>query len=278
MRLNIRLMGVLFGIMVITLIGRRVLFSMRHVRSKDSAKAGSDCIGHRRLPGCHWRIGRVLCTYYQSQRVTTARVPGGRFCRAVHTPDDRHCQCAEKIGGYQARVALSVPQNPEEVSHMLFGTGSNLSRLFATHPPLTERIQALEPGFNPEDYPVVDYRGHVSHCSAPDGSRRAVRRRGRDDCDSGRHAWCTAQCVIRNRRRERRPPQPGTGRIYAGKLRQSIPEKLYAAAHSPEDAYLLSIALILDRGGRVLGRQLSNWHTNDSVSGERQTSFKQVFR
>src|SRR5690606_30689349 len=36
----------------------------------------------------------------------------------------------------------------EEISHMLFGEGMGFSGLFATHPPILKRIQALEPGFN----------------------------------------------------------------------------------------------------------------------------------
>ena len=44
---------------------------------------------------------------------------------------------------------------------------------------------------------------------------------------------------------------------YAQHLRQSVPEPLYAAAHSPEFAYLLRIALVLDRDGSGLERQLS---------------------
>jgi hypothetical protein len=44
---------------------------------------------------------------------------------------------------------------------------------------------------------------------------------------------------------------------YAQYLRQSIPTDLYDAAHSVEFAYLLAIALILDRNGKVIERQLS---------------------
>ena len=44
---------------------------------------------------------------------------------------------------------------------------------------------------------------------------------------------------------------------YARGLRQSIPAKLYDAAHSTEQAYLLCIALVLDRSGRIVERQLS---------------------
>ena len=41
-------------------------------------------------------------------------------------------------------MSLHIAADPEEVSHMLFGTGSKLSGLFATHPPLEERIAALQ--------------------------------------------------------------------------------------------------------------------------------------
>src|SRR5690606_34426986 len=45
---------------------------------------------------------------------------------------------------------LTARAEAEEVSHMLFGDGTGLSGLFATHPPILERIRALEPGFRPE--------------------------------------------------------------------------------------------------------------------------------
>jgi hypothetical protein len=52
--------------------------------------------------------------------------------------------------------------------------------------------------------------------------------------------------------------QPESEHIdYARQLRQSVPESLYAAAHSAEFAYLLTIALILHRDGSTVDRQLS---------------------
>ncbi len=49
----------------------------------------------------------------------------------------------KKIGGYSARI---VSVDTEEVAHMLFERGSRaFSGWFATHPPLLERIRALEP-------------------------------------------------------------------------------------------------------------------------------------
>src|SRR6185437_12523349 len=41
--------------------------------------------------------------------------------------------------------------NKQEVAHMLFGEAGSFNALFATHPPLLERIRALEPGFREEE-------------------------------------------------------------------------------------------------------------------------------
>jgi hypothetical protein len=57
----------------------------------------------------------------------------------------------KKIGGLAEGATLNDRGNAEEVSHMLFGEGLSLSGLFATHPPLVKRIQALEPQFRGEE-------------------------------------------------------------------------------------------------------------------------------
>jgi hypothetical protein len=53
----------------------------------------------------------------------------------------------KKIAGLEDGSRLQDRGNTEEVSHMLFGDGVGFSGLFATHPPLMERIRALEPSF-----------------------------------------------------------------------------------------------------------------------------------
>lgn len=45
---------------------------------------------------------------------------------------------------------------------MLFGDGVGFSGLFATHPPLVKRIQALEPGFSGEELERLQSRWHAS--------------------------------------------------------------------------------------------------------------------
>jgi len=60
-------------------------------------------------------------------------------------------------GGVGSRLAAS---ETEEVSHMLFadGLGRRIAGLFATHPPLTKRIRAIEPHFDPAELDEVRRR------------------------------------------------------------------------------------------------------------------------
>src|SRR5690606_39617587 len=56
----------------------------------------------------------------------------------------------KKIAGVYEGSRLGNRGETEEISHMLFGDGIGFRGLFATHPPILKRIQALEPGFRAE--------------------------------------------------------------------------------------------------------------------------------
>jgi len=54
----------------------------------------------------------------------------------------------KKIGGFARGGAVESP-NALEVSHLFFGQAtSGLTSMFATHPPLTERISRLDPAWD----------------------------------------------------------------------------------------------------------------------------------
>jgi Zn-dependent protease with chaperone function len=265
MRLNIRLMGVLFGIIVLTIIGRRILFSMRHVRSRDGAKAVAVgmivAVGLLIVGGMGVFFARLIKASVSRQREYLADASAVQFTRQT----TGIANALKKIGGYEGGSYFQGTE-PEEVSHMLFGTGAKLSGLFATHPPLTDRIQALEPGFTPDDYPQVDYKT----VRAARQMEAAEQYAGVAAMAAGAASGVTPENVIDN------VGQPNQEQVeLAGKLRQSIPESLTAAAHSPVDAYLLSIALILDRSGRVLERQLSLVH--EQLGQQRANRVKQYY-
>ncbi|MBT8082988.1 MAG: M48 family metallopeptidase [Gammaproteobacteria bacterium] len=262
MRLNIRLMGVLFGIMVLALIGRLIVRGGHHasiVSSRRDRSAPVVLIIGLGLVILGW-IGmffaRVIKAGVSRQREYLADASAVQFTRQSRGI----ANALKKIGGYSHGSKIEAA-DPEEVSHMLFGSGSKLSGMFATHPPLVERIQALDPNFAAGDFPQVErprFRGDdrdrpagVSDF-APDVTT-ALAAGG---------AQALAESIAET------VGQPENEHVkYAQHLRQSIPDSLYDAAHSAELAYLLTIALILDRSGRIVDRQLAL--ARDQLGSER---------
>ena len=146
MRLNIRLMGLLFGILVLAIVGRRVIWF-----------GGS---GNRRGGGQVWLIGLALMVVgyigYFFGRLIQAAVARSRESLADASAvqftrqTDGIAGALKKIAIFAEGSTLQVA-NKQEVAHMLFGEAGAFNALFATHPPLLQRIRALEPGFREED-------------------------------------------------------------------------------------------------------------------------------
>jgi hypothetical protein len=124
--------------------------------------------------------------------------------------------------------------------------------LFATHPPLVERIQALDPSFREEDF-----RRIPPH---PQGGHQDVETQA--FTDAATLASLAASGGKSAETADSRPigatiGNPDAQQIrFAHRLRRSIPESLYSAAHSEASAFLLTLALVLDRTGRHVERQL----------------------
>lgn len=146
MRLNIRLMGALFGILVLALAGRAVL---RHTpRGRNSKGAGGVMLIALVLMIVGYAgvfFGRLIKAGVSRQREFLADASAVQFTRQTQGL----AGALKKIAGLAEGSKLGSVKT-EEVSHMLFGDGLGLRGLFATHPPLLARIRALEPGFRPE--------------------------------------------------------------------------------------------------------------------------------
>jgi hypothetical protein len=86
MRLNIRMIGVLAGVLFIGAIGG---FIMRSVgQSRDSKASGRHLRGRPRA--FHHRLRRpLLHSPHQGRRVAAARIPRRRFGRAIHPQSGR---------------------------------------------------------------------------------------------------------------------------------------------------------------------------------------------
>ncbi|MGB5577274.1 MAG: M48 family metallopeptidase, partial [Woeseiaceae bacterium] len=251
MRLNIRLMGVLYGIMVLGLIGRMIVRGGHHAsiissrRNRGAPVTILIGLGLVIIGGIGVFLARIIKAGVSRQRESLADASAVQFTRQTAGI----ANALKKIGGYSAG-SLITSADPEEVSHMLFGEGGRFSGLFATHPPLVERIQALDPSFKASDFPQVDPRQHRA-ASSPDAVHSGLAGDVTTALASGGVA------VLPDSIAETVGQPEGAHIEYAQQLRQAVPESLYAAAHSPEFAYLLTIALILHRDVSAAERQLS---------------------
>ncbi|MDX1562193.1 MAG: M48 family metallopeptidase, partial [Gammaproteobacteria bacterium] len=151
MRLNSRLMGLSFGILVLSLIGRWLLrSSARGLRFSSNRGKGSALVviglALTVIGGIGVFLSRLIKAAVSRQRETLADASAVQFTREPLAL----AGALKKIGGFTPYLEAV---EAEEVSHMLFGrAGRSFAGLFATHPPLPERIKALDPSFKPGDY------------------------------------------------------------------------------------------------------------------------------
>jgi Zn-dependent protease with chaperone function len=269
MRLNIRLMGVLFGIMVLGLVGRLIIRGGYHRsivssrRDRGHAVTLAIGLGLVIVGAIGVFFARIIKAGISRQREFLADASAVQFTRQ----SSGIANALKKIGGFNGGSKFTS-HDPEEVSHMLFGQGASAMRLFATHPPLMQRIQALDPSFKASDFPRVDLRKR-SASMHPDAVHSGLAGDITTALADGGAAYLPESIA-------ETVGQPESEHIeYAQHLRQSVPDSLYDAAHSSEFAYLLTIALILDRDGSTLDRQLSL--VKEQLGAERASRVQRYF-
>jgi len=142
MRMNIRLMGVLHGILIVAIIGRMVLQGGSHGSSRNNGGIVVFGLALLLIGYIGLFFGRMIKAAVSRQREFLADAAAVQFTR---NPAGL-AGALKRIGGFGERV-IAHP-NAEEASHMFFDTGVAMHLdLLATHPPLDERIRRLEPGF-----------------------------------------------------------------------------------------------------------------------------------
>ena len=162
MRLNIRLIGLLFGILMLSLIGQRVLLYGRLGRSRDTTPILLAAGVAMLVGSIGVFFGRMIKAGVSRQREYLADASAVQFTRQT----SGLAGALKKIGGLHEGSKLQDKADAEEVSHMLFGSGASLSGMFATHPPLVERIRRLEPAFDARQLEQLQARWRAA---PPDG-------------------------------------------------------------------------------------------------------------
>ena len=250
MRINMRLIGILFGILVIGMLGRIIIRSNRRgsfSRSNDRGGAAFAVGAALFVVGyVGFFFGRLIKAAVSRQREYLADASAVQFTRQTEGLSG----ALKKIGGFPTGSEIR-DSGAEEISHMFFAKGfASLRSLYATHPPLEQRIQALDPSFKVSDFgkdlPEIQNLDAWSQINtervsalssyAPDVNRVPV------EVDELTNS-------VGN---------PTMAHVHhAAELRASLPQTLYEAAQGREGAMLLLIALILNPQRAVRHRQLS---------------------
>ena len=149
MKLNMRLMGLLFGILMISMVGRMLFQAWRfmHVRSSNSKNNGAGVVYVIVLAGLALLVvgsigvffGRLIQAAISRQREYLADASAVQFTR----DPSGIAGALKKIGGQQLGSRINAPK-AAEASHLFFADGGMFSYGLATHPPLDVRIKAIQ--------------------------------------------------------------------------------------------------------------------------------------
>jgi Zn-dependent protease with chaperone function len=261
MRLNIRMLGVLAGIVFIGSIGA---FLMRNTGSSRDSRGTAALVAIGLALFAVGYVGlffaRLIKAKVSREREFLADASSVQFTR---NPDGI-AGALDQIRISAAGAAISA-RHAEDLSHMFFGESVRLSLggLFATHPSIEERIERVHPGFQPSSYRGRRQeagsdagRGAGTTTVAPppqaaagfaDAPIQEGRRPGDLGTEWGRSASDSAKLV-------------GTlsaGKVdYAARLLASLPPELRTSLRETDGACAALIALLLAPAEDVMQRQL----------------------
>jgi Zn-dependent protease with chaperone function len=254
MRLNIRLMGLLYGILLIGITGWTILRSTNRMayysnrRDSDNGRRGVNplpfigialfIIGYVGV-----FFGHLIKAAVSRQREYLADASAVQFTR---NPDGL-AGALKKIGALSEGSHIQNPK-AEEASHMFFGQAIGLMGAWnplASHPPLIDRIRRLDSSFDGDFSRVGLEPAGIS--DVPDEMRRTVQQSRSaipiplPGMGAARMAFDPVQAVAR----------VGTvdqaNLAYASALLGSLPEPISALVQDKFGACAVIYALLLDR-------------------------------
>jgi Zn-dependent protease with chaperone function len=251
MRLNSRLLGWVFGLLVVAIAMRIFLHSGAARSSRRDDKGGGLVLVALAIMAIGYIgvfVGRILQAAVSRHRERLADASAVQFTR---NPSGLKGALL-KIAGVSAGSKLASPDK-EEVAHMLFAPG--MSRLFATHPSLAERIHELDPSFKRQDLPALAAAAGreaeqlrlapaFAEAAAADAvASHAISPAAMTTSAAAAQVAALAGTFDENQQR------------YARDARAAIPEDLHAFADSPDAARILLFALLRGADAGVAAHQ-----------------------
>jgi len=258
MRLNARLMGYVFGLVAVSMAGRLLLrgAAIGGPRGRSGGRRGGGGGATAALMAAGLAVivlgsigvlaGRILQAAVSRQREVLADASAVQFTR---NPEGL-ANALKRIAASPLASSVRAVRR-EEIGHMLFASGRrSLAGLMATHPPVAERIRALDPNWKPGDPPPPP----------PPPREVAPVTTAAADGAGGRGAAPRLPGM---------PGLPGLDPIAAAamvgvvdlamaeRLLAVVPESVHAAVLEPEGAAVTVLALLLDKEPAMRVRQVN---------------------
>jgi hypothetical protein len=257
MRLNIRLIGVLYGILLLGLIGRILLRIAANSRPQSSRRdKGGSGVLYMALVGLAFiilgylgtLIGNLIKAAVSRQREFLADASAVQFTR---NPGGL-AGALKRIGASVAGSKLKAV-NASEANHMFFAKGvwEGFTNLTATHPPLEERIRRLDPQWDGK-FPEVP----VAAAPIAEGDQAAGLVGAPTHAASAPNEFVPVTVVSHASNQVGEPQLPH--RRYAAALVESLPELVRDSAREPYGARAVLFGLLLDRDPSIRGKQLAH--------------------
>jgi Zn-dependent protease with chaperone function len=255
MRLNIRLMGALNGILILGILGYYLMYSASFSgrrRGNDNSGAAilALAVGLMVIGFAGTFFGGLIKAAVSRQREYLADASAVQFTRNPMGI----AGALKKIGGLKSGSIVRNPGAPE-VSHAFFAEGVTgfTQWLSSTHPPLAKRILRIDPQWDGK-FDVSDPPTHAE--SQPGVDDASATRRP----DMARHmatvaAGAAAADAIAVMDRIGKPTQESV--LYARSLLSDLPASIREAAREPYGARAVIYCLLLDKGAELREQQLA---------------------
>ena len=283
MRLDLRLTGVVFGILMLAILGQymlRIVGSSSGSRSDRKNEGGVVLlllalgVGLLVVGAIGVFFGKLIKAAVSRQREYLADSAAVQFTRYPAGI----AGALKKIGGLAAGSRIK-DVHAEEVSHMFFGDAlmGTLFNIFATHPPLAARIARLDPTFD-GTFPAVSA---LAEELSPAEVAGAVVPPTQQGAAAAAAAFAEAAAAQPGRARTisvdphgmmGQVGRPGAAHLaYAATMTASLPPPLVAAARESYSARALVYALLLSADEATRNTQLQRLQQRAEELSCRQT-------
>ncbi len=273
MRINIRMIGILHGILLMALIGRMLLESLRYVGNRSSSrdsKGNGGIVVFLLVTGLSLLViggighfmGGLIKAAVCRQREYLADASAVQFTR---NPGG--------IGGALKRIASLAShgrithRNAATASHLFFSQAvfEGFSQLMATHPPLEKRILAIEPqwdgSFDDQAMPKRVTAASSASMGSKAGRKAATGGVSMAFAEAPHEADDLVPPVAVREAVEHVGAPEKAHRDYSASLLQNMDTKLRQAAGDPCTARALVFALLIDRNDQVARNQIKSIET-----------------